>query len=142
MIKKQILPNNQSDLDSFKRPAIEKIYQGKPLTGKNGIFSDMIKEILETALSEELNQHLKREKQEFSNDFNNRKNGFNSKTLKTRESAFTLGSPRDRNGSFEPQIIKKGQTVLTQELVIRLLLFMALAWVIETLVLIWKICME
>jgi putative transposase len=116
MIKKQILPNNQSDLNSFKRSAIEKIYQGKPLTGKNGIFSDMIKEILETALSEELNQHLKQEKQEFSNDFNNRKNGFNSKTLKTRESAFTLDSPRDRNGSFEPQIIKKGQTVLTQEL--------------------------
>lgn len=39
MIKKQILPNNQSDLDFFKRSAIEKIYQGKPLTGKNGLMA-------------------------------------------------------------------------------------------------------
>jgi transposase-like protein len=103
-------------LDSFKREAIEKIYQGKPLTGKNGVFSDMIKDILEAALTEELNQHLKQEKQEFGNDFNNRKNGYNTKTLKTKESAFVLDTPRDRNGEFEPQIVKKGQTVLTEEL--------------------------
>ena len=112
MTKKQQL----TDLDSFKRQAIEKIYQGKSLTGKNGIFSGMIKDILETALSEELNQHLDQEKDELKDDFSNRKNGFNSKTLKTRESAFTLEAPRDRNSSFEPQIIKKGQTVLTDEL--------------------------
>lgn len=104
------------DLDSFKRSAIEKIYQGKPLTGKNGIFSDMIKEVLETALNEELSQHLGQEKQELNNGFDNRRNGYNSKTLKTKESAFTLDTPRDRNSSFEPQIVKKGQTVLTEEL--------------------------
>ena len=79
-------------------------------------FSDMIKEVLETALSEELNQHIATEKSELGKDFNNRKNGYNSKTLKTRESVFTLDTPRDRNSSFEPQIIKKGQTVLNEEL--------------------------
>jgi putative transposase len=105
-----------SDLDSFKRSAIDKIYQGKPLTGKDGIFSDMIKEILETALSEELNQHLVLEKQKLGDDFDNRKNGYNSKTVKTKDSAFVIDNPRDRNSSFEPQIIKKGQTVLTEEL--------------------------
>lgn len=105
-----------SDLDSFKRSAIDKIYRGKPLTGKDGIFSDMIKEILETALSEELNQHLVLEKQKLGDDFDNRKNGYNSKTVKTKDSAFVLDTPRDRNSSFEPQIIKKGQTVLTEEL--------------------------
>ena len=36
---------NSFDLNSFKRDAIAKIYQGKPLTGKDGIFSDMIKEL-------------------------------------------------------------------------------------------------
>ncbi len=46
MIKKQQSNQQYSDLDSFKRQAIEKIYQGKPLTGKDGIFTDMIKEIL------------------------------------------------------------------------------------------------
>ena len=116
MTKKQQLNQQYTDLDTFKREAIEKIYQGKPLTGKDGIFSDMIKEILETALGEELNQHLQQEKQYIGNDFDNRKNGYNSKTVKTKDSAFILDTPRDRNSSFEPKIIKKGQTVLTEEL--------------------------
>jgi transposase-like protein len=72
----------------------------------------MIKDILETALGEELNQHLDLEKLNLGDDFNNRKNGFNSKTVKTKESAFVLNTPRDRNSSFEPQIVKKNQTVL------------------------------
>jgi transposase-like protein len=105
-----------SDLDAFKRDAIAKIYAGKPLTGKDGIFSDMIKEVLETALDEELNQHITSEKSELGTEFNNRRNGYNSKTLKTKESAFSLDTPRDRNSSFEPQIIKKGQTVFNEEL--------------------------
>jgi len=90
--KQQHLSNQQlsTDFNSFKRQAIEKIYQGRPLTGKDGIFSDMIKDILETALGEELSQHLDSEKLNLGNDFNNRKNGFNSKTLKTKESAFVL----------------------------------------------------
>ncbi len=57
--KQQRLSNQQisTDLNSFKRDAIAKIYQRKPLTGKDGkIFSDMIKDILEIALGEELNQ--------------------------------------------------------------------------------------
>ncbi len=61
MTQKQNLSKNQLSY-SFKRSAIEKIYQGKPLTGKDGIFSDMIKDILETALGEELNQHLRQER--------------------------------------------------------------------------------
>ncbi len=118
MTKKQQLQNNNSlELpDAFKRQAIEKLYQGKPLTGKDGIFSNMIKDILETALNEELNQHLASEKQNSGNDFSNRKNGHNSKTIKTRESSFILDAPRDRDSSFEPQIVKKNQTVLTEEL--------------------------
>ena len=118
MTKKQQLQNNKPlELpNDFKRQAIEKLYQGKPLTGKDGIFSDMIKDILETALNEELNQHLAQEKQNSHNDFSNRRNGHNPKTLKTTESSFVLDAPRDRNSSFDPQIVKKNQTVLTEEL--------------------------
>jgi len=140
--------SNRSFLtDSFKKQAAEQIYAGKPLTGKNGIFSGMIKDILETALSEEMNQHLRsgkcqdgrgHEGDDYDDDNNeqkkihigelsggdfgkefvagNRRNGYNSKAVKTRESSFVLNTPRDRNGSFEPQIVKKGQTVLTEEL--------------------------
>ncbi|MFT5703826.1 MAG: hypothetical protein ACJAZX_000987 [Rickettsiales bacterium] len=54
MTKKQRLSSSKQSLltDSFKKQAIEQIYAGKPLTGKGGIFSGMIKDILETALSE------------------------------------------------------------------------------------------
>ena len=67
MTKKQQSENNKLlELpNDFKRDAIAKIYAGKPLTGKDGIFSSMIKEILETALNEELNQHLALRKTKF-----------------------------------------------------------------------------
>ena len=111
--------NPNFNYDSFKRQAIAKLYAGKGLSGKDGVFSGMIKDILETALGEELNDHLKREKEqclESGDDFNNRKNGYNSKLIKGKESAFSLDVGRDRNGSFEPQIVKKNQTILTAEL--------------------------
>jgi transposase-like protein len=76
----------------------------------------MVKEVLETMLAEELNQHLTQEKSNLGGEFNNRRNGYNSKTIKTKDSAFVLDAPRDRNCSFEPQIVKKNQTVLTEEL--------------------------
>ena len=76
----------------------------------------MVKDVLETMLSEELNQHLSSEQKDLGSNFDNRKNGYNSKTVKTKDSAFVLDTPRDRNSSFEPQIIRKNQTVLTEEL--------------------------
>ena len=107
---------NNLNQDSFKDQIIAGLKSGKGLTGKDGIFSGMVKEVLETMLAEELNQHLGAERKNLGNDFNNRKNGYNSKTIKTKDSAFVLDAPRDRNSSFEPQIVQKNQTVLTEEL--------------------------
>ena len=56
--------NPNFNYDSFKRQAIAKLYAGKGFTGKDGVFGSMMKDILETALGEELNHHLQREKQE------------------------------------------------------------------------------
>lgn len=108
--------NNPRNYDSFKEQIIAGLKSGKGLTGKDGIFSGMVKDVLETMLSEELSQYLDGERKGQNSDFNNRKNGYNSKTVKTKDSAFVLDTPRDRNASFEPQIVKKGQTVLTEEL--------------------------
>jgi transposase-like protein len=57
------------------------------------VFSVICKEILETALGEELNQHLQQEEQYLGNDCDNRKNGYNSKTVKTKDSTFILDTP-------------------------------------------------
>jgi transposase-like protein len=111
--------NPNFNYDSFKRQAIAKLYAGKGFSGKDGVFSGMIKDILETALGEELSHHLEQEKsdkKQVGDEFDNRRNGYNSKVLKTKESAFELDVARDRNGTFEPQIVKKGQTFLTEEL--------------------------
>ena len=110
--------NQQNNLnqDSFKEQIIAGLKSGKGLTGKDGIFSGIVKEALETMLAEELSQHLTEERKNLGSGFDNRKNGYNSKTIKTKDSAFVLDTPRDRNTSFEPQIIQKNQTVLTEEL--------------------------
>ena len=107
--------NNQNQ-DSFKEQIIAGLKSGKGLTGKDGIFTGMIKEVLGAMLAEELNQHLSEERKNLGSVFDNRRNGYNSKTIKTKDSAFVLDAPRDRNSSFEPQIIQKNQTVLTEEL--------------------------
>lgn len=111
------LPNNQDfNYEDFKRNAIKGLYAGQGVSGKDGIFGDMMKDILETALSEEMSYHLKQEREELGDDFDNRRNGHNSKIIKTGNSAFELNADRDRNGTFEPKIVKKHQTTLTEEL--------------------------
>ena len=70
------------------------------MTGKDGIFSGMVKDVLETMLSEELNQHLSSKRKDLGSNFDNRKNGYNSKTVKTKDSAFVLDTPRDKKQFF------------------------------------------
>jgi len=101
--------------EEFKQQAIAKIKQGKGISGKDGIFTPLIKEFLESALSEELSSHLLNEKEE-NDALQNKRNGYSAKTVKADIGQFEIDTPRDRDGSFEPQIIKKRQTVLTEDL--------------------------
>ena len=98
------------NFDEFEREALEKLKQGIPLTGENGIFTPLIKRFLEVSLKGELEDHLKSDSQP------NRKNGSTGKTVKTSLGNIPLNTPRDRNSTFEPQIIRKRQTVLNDEL--------------------------
>ena len=107
--------NTEFNYQEFKKDAIEKLYQGKGFSGKDGIFTNMIKEFLKEALKGELSDHLSTKNQE-DDSYNNRRNGVTSKTVKTDNGEFELNVPRDRNSSFEPKIVKKGQTILTPEL--------------------------
>jgi len=94
------------DVDEFA----EKIKAGKGLSGKDGALTSLVKQITEMTLQAELESHLAQDLQK------NRKNGYTSKTMKTEHGAFELATPRDRNGSFEPQIVKKNQTHLSDEI--------------------------
>lgn len=101
------------DFDQFKQTALEQLKQGQSLTGKEGILTPLIKELLESALEGEMDSHLLDCRQEGES---NRRNGKLSKVMKTATGSFDLCTPRDREGSFEAEIVKKRQTVLNESL--------------------------
>lgn len=102
------------DFEEFKNKAIADMKAGKALVGKDGIFTPLMKQFLEAALEGEITSHMATCLEEPENQ--NRRNGKNIKTIKSPMGAFDLETPRDREGSFEPQIVKKRQTVLNASL--------------------------
>ncbi|WSK92574.1 IS256 family transposase (plasmid) [Streptomyces sp. NBC_01278] len=85
---------------------------GIKLTGQGGLLQQLTKRILESALEGEITDHLGHEKHEKAGSGNTR-NGTRSKTVVTEVGPVVLDVPRDREGSFEPQIVKKRQRRLT-----------------------------
>lgn len=96
--------------------ALKQLQSGKPLTGLDGILTPLIKQLTEAALQAELDQHLAQQRQSDESSTTNRKNGYTRKTIKAPSGNFELDTPRDRQGSFEPQLVKKHQTRLTDEI--------------------------
>ena len=92
--------------------ALKQLKSGQSLTGEGGVFAPIIKEFLESALSAEMESHLNKE--ERSNG--NKRNGKGSKTLKTSSGEITIETPQDRHSNSEPQIVKKRETVLADNL--------------------------
>jgi putative transposase len=87
--------------------------QGAELLGPDGLLSQVTKAVLERALDEELTQHLGYEKHDpGGRGSGNSRNGITSKTLLTEVGGIELDVPRDRAGSFSPQIVRKRQTRL------------------------------
>ncbi len=90
--------------------ALKQLQSGQALTGQDGVLMPLIKQLTEAAIKAELEQHLTESSEP------NRKNGTTSKTIKTGAGHFILDTPRDRAGTFEPQLVKKNQTQLTPEI--------------------------
>jgi len=86
---------------------------GIELLGPDGLLSQVTKAVLERALNEELTEHLGYEKHDpAGRGSGNSRNGTTVKTLLTDVGGVDLVVPRDRAGSFEPKIVRKGQTRL------------------------------
>ncbi len=99
--------------------ALEAIKAGASIDGKDGVLAPLIKQLTEAALEAELETHLGQE-------LRNRKNGKSSKTMKSSVGEFELNVPRDRNGTFEPQIVKKHQTHMSDQIEQKILALYAL----------------
>src|ERR1700733_12801746 len=86
---------------------------GVELLGPDGLLSQVTKAVLERALAEEMTEHLGYEKHDpAGRGSGNSRNGSTPKTLLTDVGAVDLAVPRDRAGSFDPKIVRKGQTRL------------------------------
>lgn len=93
--------------------AVQDIMNGKNISGKDGVLAPLIKQLVEAALEAELESHIS---QDIFSGNKNRKNGTSNKTIKTSDGEFILDTPRDRAGSFEPQLVRKNQTHLTDDI--------------------------
>lgn len=104
------------DYEAFKKQAIKGLYEGKPLTGQQGLFAPLLKHFLESALEGEMDNHLVESRSQA-----NRRNGKTTKTVKSSAGLIELTTPRDRAGSYQPQIVPKRQVVLTDQLEAKIL---------------------
>ncbi len=100
------------DYEALKQKTLEQFRSGKSLFGKDGAFAPLLKSFLESALEAELSAHLDDEQRQLGN----RKNGRNVKQLRTAEGTFEIATPRDRFSEFEPQIVRKRETILAESL--------------------------
>lgn len=105
MKKSSKIDQKQEEFDyaKFEQTAITKLRAGQDLVGEDGILKELIQRIVGAALEGELIHHLAEEKAKGNN---NRKNGPMSKLLKTTVGEIPITRSRDRNGTFEPMLIK------------------------------------
>ena len=93
-------------LKDYKKP--------EDLIGENGLLRQLTKQLLERAMAAEMTEHVGYEKHDAGgNNSGNSRNGKSAKTMKGTFGTMPLEVPRDRNGTFEPQIIEKHQTRFT-----------------------------
>jgi putative transposase len=93
-------------LKNYKKP--------EDLVGENGLLKQLTKQLLERAMAAEMTEHVGYDKHDAAgNNSGNSRNGNSAKTIKGTFGELALETPRDRNGTFEPQIIEKHQTRFT-----------------------------
>lgn len=104
-------PTEKELLDGLLDKLLKDYKKPEDILGEQGLLKRLSKAILERALGSELTDHLGYEKHDPAGyGSGNARNGSTEKTLKGKNGEITIEVPRDRNGSFEPQIVKKHQT--------------------------------
>ena len=116
MKKRKDLPMPDSNILSFNiEDELKKVKTMKDLVGRDGLLKRMVKEMSEQLMEAEMSEHLGYEKYESKGkNSGNSRNGTTDKTVRSDYGEVGLEIPRDRNGSFEPQLVKKGQTDISE----------------------------
>ena len=112
--------------DSPQKAAMRELMSGylkqnnvkiKDGTDVNAIMRDMMSVILEGTLDEEMDEELGYSKYDYRNkETDNSRNGHSQKTMHTSYGDMEIDIPRDRKGEYQPQVIKKYQNTVTQDM--------------------------
>jgi len=104
------MTRNAAKHDALLDELLKDYTYAKDILGEHGLLRQLTKRVIERALEAELTEHLGyalHVRQE--RDGNNCRNGKGKKTVQTETGQFDIEVPRDRDGSFEPQLVKKRQ---------------------------------
>lgn len=101
------MTKHTKELSVVEQELLDSLQSG---AGLQEAMAPLIKRVMEAALEGEMDSYLS------DNQSGNYRNGRSKKQLKSSSGTFELATPRDRNSEFEPQIIKKRQTIMTDDL--------------------------
>lgn len=111
---------NRSPEEMARRAKIRELLQESNISSIEDIqelFKETIAEFMENGLDAELDEELGYSRYDYKNkDTDNSRNGHSSKTLKTSFGEVDIDIPRDRKGEFDPVILKKNQTSISQDI--------------------------
>ena len=111
---------NRTPEENARRAKIRELLQEANITSMadiQSLFKETIAEFMENGLEAELDEELGYSKYDFRNkETDNSRNGHSSKKLKTSFGDVEISTPRDRKGEFEPQLLKKNQTSISQDI--------------------------
>jgi Transposase and inactivated derivatives len=105
------------NFEEIKNKALAQLKSGKSLLGKDGAFAPLLESILNAALEGEMDAHLDDDER----DSGNRRNGKMHKQVQTPLGEVTVSTPRDRHSTFDPQFIKKRETILAENVADRII---------------------
>ena len=111
---------NRSPEENERRAKIRELLQASNISSMDDIqnlFKETIAEFMENGLDAELDDELGYSKYDYkSKETDNSRNGHSSKTLRTSFGDVEVAVPRDRKGEYEPQLLKKNQTSISQDI--------------------------
>ena len=111
---------NRTPEENARRAKIRELLQEASISSMADIqrlFKETIAEFMENGLEAELDEELGYSKYDFRNkETDNSRNGHSNKTLRTSFGDVEVSTPRDRKGEFEPQLLKKNQTSISQDI--------------------------
>ena len=112
MVRKKRTPEEME-----RRAKIRELLQVSSMVDIQNLFKETIAEFMENSLDAELDDELGYSKYDYrSKDTHNSRNGHSGKTLRTSFGEVDISVPRDRKGEFEPQVLKKNQTSISQDI--------------------------